>query len=516
MNLLTSKWISVLRQNGAIDCISPCDLTDQIDINPIVELNSPRPDFNGAIAQFLIGLLQTALTNLKASDWRAWYAKPPTSSELKDLFLLLVPYFNLFGDGPRFMQDFESLGDVETKSISTLLIEQPGQQTLEQNKDIFIKRDQICLLCSACVAAALFTLQTNAPSGGAGHRTSMRGGGPLTTLVTSDKQEKFNLWQMLWLNILTKDQFENYTKYSLSLSEVQNKIIFPWTVSTITSKEKEEVRPSDVHPFQMYWGMPRRIRLLVMENCPKLCSLCGRSGEHMVAEYVTKNYGINYSEDWKHVLSPYQLTKENKFFPIHPQPGGIGYQHWLGLILNDNAAAVVKANNQRLLDEENENIESEIKVWAFGYDMDNMKARCWYESYMPLYKINRKFLERIQLNLPAFIDVTKQAKFYLSKALITCGISTKIANQQIWQQTEAKFYELLKEMFSLAVDLDNEQIIAIKQCWLEHVRRKALSIFEKLAYVQHAELHKMQKYVLTKDDLMKNLFGKKIRELLSF
>jgi CRISPR system Cascade subunit CasA len=29
----------------------------------------------------------------------------------------------------------------------------------------------------------------------------------------------------------------------------------------------------------------------------------------------------------------------------------------------------------------------QFRLWAFGYDMDNMKARCWYEAQMPLYEI---------------------------------------------------------------------------------------------------------------------------------
>ena len=189
MNLITEKWIPVLCTNNDVIRIAPHELTLQIDSNPIVKLHASRPDFNGALAQFLVGLLQTALPELSASQWRKWAALPPTSDELKKIFSPLSAHFDLLGDGVRFMQDLD-LREGEAKPIAALLIEQPGQQTLEQNADHFIKRDQINGLCPSCAATALFTLQTNAPAGGAGHRTSMRGGGPLTTLLISTNQEK--------------------------------------------------------------------------------------------------------------------------------------------------------------------------------------------------------------------------------------------------------------------------------------------------------------------------------------
>lgn len=96
----------------------------------------------------------------------------------------LLPAFEFDGAGPRFMQDF-ALPDGASDSfgISALFIETPGENALRKNKDHFIKRGGITALCPCCAATALLTLQINAPAGGAGHRTGLRGGGPLTTLL---------------------------------------------------------------------------------------------------------------------------------------------------------------------------------------------------------------------------------------------------------------------------------------------------------------------------------------------
>ncbi len=174
----------------------------------------------------------------------------------------LQPYahaFELDGNGPRFMQDRHELAG-DPKPISNLLIDAPGAQTLKQNADHFIKRGGINALCPSCAATALFCLQTNAPGGGAGHRTSLRGGGPLSTLVALDPKHsdlKDDLWRTCWLNVLEKDIISNLGANNQN-SELKD--IFPWLASTRTSEGKTGTitTPLDTNPLQMYWGMPRR------------------------------------------------------------------------------------------------------------------------------------------------------------------------------------------------------------------------------------------------------------------
>ncbi|WP_239500552.1 type I-E CRISPR-associated protein Cse1/CasA, partial [Streptococcus pneumoniae] len=50
-------------------------------------------------------------------------------------------------------------------------------------------------------------LQTYAPSGGAGHRTSLRGGGPLTTLLAPARKGRAvaTLWDRVWTNVPDAD-----------------------------------------------------------------------------------------------------------------------------------------------------------------------------------------------------------------------------------------------------------------------------------------------------------------------
>ena len=199
MNLL-SPWIPAIRRDGSRCRIAPWQLVETD--NPVIELDVPRADFQGGLYQFLIGLLQTCFPPEDIDEWEDSYREPPSPDELKARLAQVSTAFELFSEigKPAFLQDLE-LDDGEQKAISALLIEAPGGKTLKDNLDFFIKRGQVEKLCPCCAAQALFTLQTNAPSGGVGHRVGLRGGGPLTTLVLP-ADDHATLWQKLWLQSL--------------------------------------------------------------------------------------------------------------------------------------------------------------------------------------------------------------------------------------------------------------------------------------------------------------------------
>ena len=55
----------------------------------------------------------------------------------------------------------------------------------------------------------------------------------------------------------------------------------------------------------------------------------------MVTRYRTMNYGVNYSEGFEHPLTPYYRQKAGTAkLPVHPNPGGISYRLWPGLVVS--------------------------------------------------------------------------------------------------------------------------------------------------------------------------------------
>ena len=66
MDLLKDEWLRCRQRNGKEQPIS----IGQIALDDCVELVAPRPDFRGALYQFLIGLLQTAYAPQDLDEWR--------------------------------------------------------------------------------------------------------------------------------------------------------------------------------------------------------------------------------------------------------------------------------------------------------------------------------------------------------------------------------------------------------------------------------------------------------------
>lgn len=237
MNLINDPWIPIRRKSGAKVLIAPWQLTEADD--PVVALDAPRPDFNGALLQFLIGLLQTTATPATEDRWVDWLEEPPAPDALKDCFAPYAYAFDLQREQGAFMQDFDALDSSSSNAIAQLLIENPGDNAIKGNKDFFVKRGQVEALCPSCTAVALFALQINAPSGGQGHRTSLRGGGPLSTLVVPDEQSELpaDLWRQVWLNVLNNSDLG-------TLSGDRNRSapedLFPWLSPPARVKKRED------------------------------------------------------------------------------------------------------------------------------------------------------------------------------------------------------------------------------------------------------------------------------------
>jgi len=484
MNLIFDPWIPVRREDSRETRIAPWQITESE--NPVVALAAPRPDFNGALMQFLIGLLQTAATPSKHNDWADWLEQPPSAEELKERLSGFSEAFELSGDGTCFMQDFDSL-DGEPKPISALLIDAPGGKSLKDNTDHFVKRGEVTGLCPACAATALFTLQTNAPVGGVGHRTSLRGGGPLTTLVMLDPEGSHleeTLWRNIWLNVLDSQAVTGMTgnQEKSACSD-----IFPWLAPTRTSESKAgcDTTPKDANYLQMFWGMPRRIRLDWSSAEVGTCSLCGKGDDIVVRQYVTTNYGVNYSGAWQHPLSPHYIdAKSGEPMPVHAQPGGLGYRHWLGWVEGTEAMRPARVVSFFREDTKRRLSEEQLRLWAFGYDMDKMKPRCWYETTFPLFVIpdetvRVEFSKRVQ----AMVDAAMQVSGFVQNCVKEAWFKrpgdirgdTGFLKAAFFQHTETAFYDRLKRLKKAIEKRDDSQVLAE---WHAVLSREAMALFD--------------------------------------
>ena len=320
MNLITDPWIPVIRKDTTHDTIMPWQIAESD--NPVIEINAPRPDFQGALYQFLIGLLQTCSSPEDEDEWLEYWEETPGTNELKVAFEKVQNAFELDNpDGPAFMQehpDTDKHNEVFEKAdwlpIEDLIGGSLSVNTRKENKDLFVKTKQIEVISPYWAALSLFNLQVTGVLAWGKHRIGLRKNAPLTTLVIPDSKQS-TLWQKLWLNVIYQDDMDLIPGNSKEKDRKDAKDwsdIFPWMWKTRTSPNKMPTSPSDANPLQHYWAMPRRIQMKV-ELVKGKCDLSGEDIEKGVRFYKRVKDGVYYTNGWVHPLTPYTRLEKDKF-----------------------------------------------------------------------------------------------------------------------------------------------------------------------------------------------------------
>ncbi|HQO63421.1 MAG TPA: type I-E CRISPR-associated protein Cse1/CasA, partial [Syntrophorhabdus sp.] len=146
MNLVCDAWLPVIRASGKKDKIAPWQIAETTD--PVMDLDAPRPDFQGALYQFLIGLLQTCFAPADHEEWLEYWKILPDSQTLRNRFLDFAPAFELSSPSgsPAFMQDL-NLSQGKMRNVAAFLMDFAGDKTIVENLDHFIKRDSVTKMC---------------------------------------------------------------------------------------------------------------------------------------------------------------------------------------------------------------------------------------------------------------------------------------------------------------------------------------------------------------------------------
>ena len=374
-NLLTDPFIPVRTRDGGTRVLTLTELPEATDA---LDPAWPRPDFNAATMELLIGIASVALQPTDDDAWAAIWEDGP--SDWHGRLAALAPAFELLGDGPRFLQEHGGLSG-EAVPIEALLIDTPGANGKKKNADLLTHRARYPALGLPAAAMALYTLQAYAPAGGAGNQTSMRGGGPLTTLVIPQPAEggaELSLWHKVWANVLPVRR---------PVEDIAT--VCPWmrkgVVAGKISQPTDGDRASRFHPLHMFFGMPRRLWLLAETG---RCALTSREGP-VVTGFVQKPKGHDYGL-WDHVLTPYRRQKEGAE-PYTAKPSSARFRagDWIAAAIGDpplrSPAAVVRKIDRRIEDLRPTGTEAAPKMRVSGWNMNNMEATDWLSAEEPLH-----------------------------------------------------------------------------------------------------------------------------------
>ena len=183
--------------------------------------------------------------------------------------------------------------ECNAQPIGGLLIDAPGEEAKKKNTDFLGRAGTVAALSPSAAAASVIALQSYATQGGRGYVTSIRGGGPLSTLVVSGS----TLWGRLWPNVETRGQI---SERAVSSYPEAHDAIYPW----LSQWRDGTVTPDGAHPLLVYWSMPRRIQLILSSGNGETCSITGERPDALVRECGIQS-GNKYAGSWQHPLTPY-------------------------------------------------------------------------------------------------------------------------------------------------------------------------------------------------------------------
>ena len=262
----------------------------------------------------------------------------------------------------------------------------------------------------------------------------------------------------------------------------------------------------------------------------------------LLTRYITKAKGFDYKGPWRHPLSPYYESKPEEWLPMHPQPGGLGYRHWLGWVLGAlGEKKKIQPASQISFVLDSRRPKGQFRLWVFGYDMDNMKARCWYESTFPLYGLttkNKEGLRVVQGEVARWLKAAEITNFYLRRAIFSAWFSKgsdsfyekddelsegkesqkklKEIDSAFWSQTEGDFYHQLHILIEQARDEGSDpKISAIHNQWLAILIKTAIRLFDAdLIGATPVERQNPRRVADAYNRLRASLHGDKLKEIL--
>ncbi len=489
LNLIDHPWLPFRRASGALFTGRPADMVLGLEEDPVVALAFPRPDFALAVTEWLIGITTAVMAPEDEDQWWDLNNTPPDVETLHTAYAPLVSAFWLDGDGPRCFQDHHFERPPTEGPVREILMDAPN--------DFFNKEEIISVLGRPAAAAALMTLQIFAPEGGRGHKVGLRGGGPLTTLVLPEVFWRERRISPLWDTVVAN--LPQGTTWRVP-SEDRMAQAFPWLAPTRSSVQGRVTTPEDGHPLQMFFPLPRRIRL-VFHPDPCVCTLTGEQDGVTVARYARLPNGTGY-QGWRHPLSPHHRKKAtDPWLPYHPQPGGLSYRDWLGVVSPGTHDTGAEAESVRLYTQRHGAVNRHPRLLAAGYDMKQMSARAWYQSEIPLHPFlqDQEALTRVRNRAAPRVQAAKAACDALVFAikLARHGVrdsqrdepghwSYKLPkelkgdfspiSEQFWRETEADFADALVHL--AGADQDTEETLRTQWWWT--LRHQVLGQFDAL------------------------------------
>lgn len=165
-----------------------------------------------------------------------------------------------------------------------------------------------------------------------------------------------------------------------------------------------------------------------------------------------------------------------------------------------------------------------MRLWAFGYDMDNMKARCWYDATLPLYSLadcDRDTRLQLQAEIGRWLDAATLAGGYLRGAVKDAWFSSDARGEfshvdaSFRGATEPAFYRQLQALIDTTRDGHEHADLPSREAWHRVLASTALRLFER-AFVGAGPIERQnpRRIAQAHKQLLGGLYGVKLKQAL--
>jgi CRISPR type I-E-associated protein CasA/Cse1 len=458
------------------------------------DLFYPRDDLR-CFAKILLSALTQAFFTPKQPTELKQRIKEPLSREIVEA--TLAPHLDDFRLVGCFLQSGVDFQKVERPETERMFLDLSDQSSL------LFKQPQLPQhLCPSCAIAALYGVQSFAPSGGVGLKQGICGDPPLITLVRVD-----GLRASVWANVLSLEE--------------QGLLVYPTDAATPWRQKATEKTRTEIALVEGLFWQPRAISL--EKTSLGSCHVCGEEGERLQVRGFQKKSGVEKVGWYCHPYAPYKavLKKDNPKEELYFQSLDPEKPTWTGLadLLSKSqgqskgearAAPVVEQWRERLQ-------KSQIVLEVFQYKfVKNMKCDALFtERFSLMAQIKGRDLIS---DLRGLIQYAEKTLEYLQGALLKANDNRKKGKEGFWlPDAVASFWQQSEPLFWSAVaqlqrDEEKEDALFSSKDFKQDLDNIAKKIFDEHTALASTQNAKQKIIAVARGSLAKNLAIRRKKE----
>lgn len=291
MNLLEDAWIPV-RADGGTGAFRLLTYRELLCNAGNWQVSLPRDDLELACVQLLVCMTQVMFLPEDDRTLRTRLAEPLSPEAFAVGVAPCRGWFDLNHPTQPFMQT-RGVKASEDTPIQKLLIGLPEGN----NHAFFNEAGEVRRLSGPLAAIGLFNQASNSPSFGGGFKGSLRGGAPITTLVSGK-----TLRDTVWRNVLTRPRVAERQIMTPGFDQDQ-----PTWVEPI--KEKETIRWNEIGLVRGLFWQPARVELVRSEvNAP--CDVLGGEAVPVYTGFLKEKFNFTVEGVWPHPYGAMLMSRK--------------------------------------------------------------------------------------------------------------------------------------------------------------------------------------------------------------